>query len=244
MASENPDWGYKKIVGALENVGYNIAKSTVANILKSHGIEPSPDREKRTKWSTFLKAHWESLGAIDFTTIEVWTKHGLITYYLLFVMKVSTRKVQFVGCTPNPNFFWMEQKARNLTDPFDGFLIDVRKLILDRDSIFIKSFRDILKQANISCVRLPRRSPDLNTYIERFMKTIKYECLEKMVLFGEKSLRKVVKEFLEDYHKERNHQGIGNQIIEPGREVLQLEGRIKKRERLGGMLNYYYREAA
>lgn len=134
-------------------------------------------------------------------------------------------KVQFEGCTPNPNSFWMEQKSRKLTDPFDGFLIDIRKLILDRDSIFSKSFRDILKQG-VSCVRLPRRSPDLNAYIERFMKTIKYECLEKMVLFGEISLRNIVIEFMAHHHKERNQQGISNQIIEPGMEVLQLKGRI------------------
>ena len=102
FAKENPSWGYDRIQGALANVGYHISDQTVGNILKQHGIEPAPDRKRQTTWKTFIKSHWDVLAAIDFTTIEVWTKGGLVTFYLLFVMEVATRRVHFAGCTASP----------------------------------------------------------------------------------------------------------------------------------------------
>ena len=103
MAAENPTWGYDRIQGALANLGHEVSDTTVGNILKAHGIEPAPDRKRQTTWKTFLKAHWDVLGAIDFTTVEVWTKRGLVTYYLLFVMHVATRRVHFAGLTTSPD---------------------------------------------------------------------------------------------------------------------------------------------
>jgi transposase InsO family protein len=244
MARENPTWGYDRIQGALSNLGFNISDTTVGNLLKANGIEPAPDRKRQTTWKTFLKAHWEVLGAIDFTTIEVWTKGGLITYYLLFVMEIATRRVHLAGCSVNPGEAWMKQIARNLTDTFDGFLIGKRYVLMDRDGKFCPSFREILKNENIEPVQLPPRSPDLNAYIERFHRSLKEECLDRMIFFGEKSLRKAISTFLEYFHAERNHQGIGNQLIEPREEVGFRDGDILCRERLGGMLRYYYREAA
>jgi hypothetical protein len=122
LAKENPTWGFDRIQGGLANVGYHISDTTVGNILKAHGIEPAPNRQRTGSWSTFLKAHWDVLAAIDFTTIEVWTKGGLVTYYLLFVMELKTRRVQFAGCTTNPHEAWMKQIARELTNFQDGFL--------------------------------------------------------------------------------------------------------------------------
>ncbi len=112
FAKENPSWGYDRIQGALANVGYSITDTTVGKILKEHGIEPAPDRKRQTTWKTFIKSHWDVLAAVDFTTIEVWTKSGLVTFYLLFVMDLKTRRVHFAGCTPNPNETWMKQVAR------------------------------------------------------------------------------------------------------------------------------------
>ncbi|MCH7689128.1 MAG: transposase [Planctomycetes bacterium] len=244
IAKENPAWGYDRIQGALANVGYHISDSTVGNILKSHGIEPAPDRQRQTTWATFLKAHWDVLAAIDFTTIEIWTKRGLVTYYLLFVIELKTRRVCFAGCMPNPHERWMKQIARNLTDTEDGFLNGKRYVLMDRDGKFCQSFRDILKDEGAEPLLLPPRSPNLNAYIERFMKSLKSEALSRMIFFGEKSLRRAVTAFLEHYHAERNHQGLDNQLIEPGKEVGQVAGKIECRERLGGILRYYYREAA
>lgn len=136
MASENPAWGYDRLQGALANLGHNVSSTTVANILKRHGIEPAPERDRRTSWRTFLKAHWDVMAAADFFTIEVWTPNGLVTYYVLFVIHLATRKISIAGATPNPNGAFMMQIARNLTDEFDGFLKDSRYLIMDRDTKF------------------------------------------------------------------------------------------------------------
>ena len=244
FAQENPSWGFDRIQGSLANVGYYISDTTVGNILRAHGVEPAPDRQLTGSWSTFLKSHWDVLAAIDFTTIEVWTKGGLITYYLLFVMELKTRLVHFAGCTPNPDEIWMKIIARNLTDTEDGFLNEKRYVLMDRDGKFCPAFRDFLKNEGTEPLRLPARSPDLNAYIERFVRSLKEECLSRLIFFGEKSLRRAVTSYLEHYHAERNHQGLDNQIIQPGDEVGAVAGKIERCERLGGLLNYYYRDAA
>lgn len=244
MAKENPDWGYDRIQGALANLGHKISDQTVGNILKAHGIESAPERKRQSTWKTFLKAHWDVLGAIDFTTIEVWTKGGLVTFYLLFVMELKTRRVHFAGCTPNPDEIWMNQIAKNLTAYDDGFLNDKRYLIMDRDGKFCPAFREILKTDGLEPLLLPPRSPNLNAHLERYFRSLKEECLERVIFFGEKSLRDAVQQFVEHYHTERNHQGAGNAIIEAGQEVGKGDGNVHCRERLGGLLHYYYRKAA
>jgi hypothetical protein len=136
MARENQDWGYVRIQGALANVGYVICSTTVANVLKRHGIEPAPERQKHTTWNSFLKTHWELLAATDFFTVEVWSMRGLVTYYVLFTIHLASRRVHVAGITTNPNNAFMIQVARQLTDEFDGSLNDVRFLIMDRDTKF------------------------------------------------------------------------------------------------------------
>jgi transposase InsO family protein len=217
---------------------------TVANILKLHGIEPAPDCRRQSTWKSILQAHWDVLASVDFTTIEVWSKTGLVTCYLLFVMELATRRVQFAGCTANPDESWMCQTARNLTDGEDGFLRGKKYLLMDRDTKFSEAFRIILEQAGVEAVRLPARSSNLSPNLERFMRSVKEECLERMIFFGERSLQVAVAEFLSHFHKERNHQGLGNRLIEPGEEVGRTTGDVAFRERLGGMLRYYYRQAA
>jgi len=244
MARENPSWGYDRIVGALANLGHQISDQTVGNILKAHGIEPAPERKRQTTWKTFVSSHWDVLGAIDFTTIEVWTKGGLVTFYLLFVMELATRRVHFAGCTPNPDKLWMKQVAWNLTDAEGGFLIGKRYVLMDRDGKFCPAFRAILKTEGVEAVLLPPRSPNLNAHLERFHRSLQEECLDRMIFFGETSLRKAVREFLAHYHAERNHQGLENRLIEPGPEIGRAAGEVQCRERLGGLLRYYYQKAA
>jgi transposase InsO family protein len=212
--------------------------------LKAHGIEPAPERKRQTTWKTFIQSHWDVLGAIDFTTIEVWTAGGLVTFYLLFVMEIATRRVHFAGCTPSPDEVWMGQIARNLTDAADGFLIGKRYVLMDRDGKFCPAFRAILKTEGVEAVLLPPRSPNLNAHLERFHRSLKEECLDRMIFFGEKSLQHAAREFLAHYHQERNHQGLDNQLLEPGKEVGQTIGQLECRERLGGLLRYYCRKAA
>ena len=244
MAKENPSWGYTTIMGVLANLGHVVARETVRNILKEHGIEPAPERSKRMPWSTFLKSHWDCLAAVDLFTVEVWSRFGLTRYYVLFFLRLSSRRVHVAGITTQPHAGWIKQIARNTTDPVDGFLLGIRYLIMDRDAIFTTEFRIFLKQEGVKAVRLPPRSPNLNAYAERFVRTIKESCLNRMIFFGEDSLRRAINEFLAYYHHERNHQGLGNHLIDPSEDVGAAGGSIACRERLGGLLRYYYRQAA
>ena len=244
MAQENGDWGYRRILGAMSNLGHSLARGTIANILKKHGLEPAPDRIRKTTWKEFLSQHWELIVAADFFTVEVWTRRGLQRYIVLFFIELSTRRVEVAGIASVANGLWMSQIARNISDSVEGILIGKRYLIHDRDPLFTAEFLGILADSGVKSVKLPPRSPNLNAYAERFVRTIKESCLNRMILFGEDSLRKSVQEFTAHYHLERNHQGLSNRlIIRPPAEPA-MTGAIQQRQRLGGMLNYYYRDAA
>jgi putative transposase len=244
MAQENRDWGYRRILGAMSNLGHMVGRGTVANILKKNGLDPAPERVRKTTWKEFLTQHWELIVAADFFTIEVWTAKGLQRFLVLFFMDLSTRRVEVAGISVVANGLWMNQIARNLTDSVDGLLTGKRYLIHDRDPLFTAEFLSILADSDVKSIKLPPRSPNLNAYAERFVRTIKESCLDRMILFGEDSLRTAIQNFVAHYHIERNHQGWSNRLIEPDRDHLGNTGAIQRRERLGGMLNYYYRDAA
>jgi putative transposase len=245
FARENPTWGYDRIADALANIGHKVSDQTVGNTLKANGIEPAPQRKRTTTWSMFLKAHWNQLAAIDFTTVEVWTCGGLVTYYLLFAMRLATRQVCFLGCTPHPVGLWMANMARQLVDDFEGFLrAPLHYVLLDRDAKFTEQFQAILERAGLELVRLPPKSPNCNAHLERFFRSLKEETLSRLILFSETALCHATQEFLVHYHRERAHQGLGHRILEPGPEIDQHEGILACRERLGGLLKYYHRQAA
>ena len=244
MALENPSWGYTRIQGALANLGHQVGRGTIANILRDNGIEPAPERDARTRWSTFLKAHWECLAATDFLSVEVCTIKGLVTHYILFFIDIASRSVHIAGITPHPDNSWMTQIARNITDVGGGFLRGKRYLILDRDTKYSDAFRSVLVREGIQVIRLPPRSPNLNAFAERFVRSIKEECLNRMIFFGQASLRHAIAQYMAHYHEERNHQGLENRLLQPLGVVGEPHARIKRRQRLGGMLNYYHREAA
>jgi putative transposase len=243
MAKENRNWGYVRIQGALSNLGHQLARGTIANILKRNGIEPAPERVRKTTWKEFLTQHWDLIVAADFFTVEVWTRKGLQRFLVLFFIELSTRRVQIAGISARSDGLWMNQIARNLTDAEDGLLKGKRYLIHDRDPLFTAEFLSALAEAGVESVRLPPRSPNLNSYAERFVRSIKESCLERLVLFGEKALRKAIREFMTHYHGERNHQGIGNLLIMSDRLDTNRNGPVRCRQRLGGMLNYYERAA-
>jgi putative transposase len=174
------------------------------------------------EWETFLKAHWGAIAATDFFSVEVITRSGLIRYFVLFVIDLKTRRVEIAGILPRPNGEWMKQIAR----------------------MFTQSFREILKSSGIKTVKLPARSPNLNAYAERFVRSIKSECLSRIIPLGERHLRLVVKEYTDHYHVERNHQGLHNRLIEDRHGVVYIHSAVVRHERLGGFLDYYERRAA
>ena len=244
MARGNSTWGYTRIRGALYNLGHDIGRNTIKRILLDNGFDPAPLRHKGMSWETFLKAHWGAIAATDFFSVEVLTWKGLVRYFVLFIIDLQTRRVAIAGIIPQPDGRWMQQIARNLTDVDDGFLNGCRYLIHDRDPLFTEAFRALLKSTDVETIKLPPGSPNLNAYAERFVRSIKSECLGRIIPLGERHLRETVIESTEHYHFERNHQGLNNQLIEKLHDAPNLNHTVECEERLGGILKYYYRKAA
>jgi putative transposase len=242
MATENPGWGYTRIRGALYNLGHDIGRNTIKRVLTDAGLEPAPERGRSPSWKTFLDAHWDAIAAVDFFAVEVLTLTGLVRHFVLFVIDVRSRRVQIAGVTHHLSSAWMAQIARNLTDRGEGFLRDARYLIHDRDPMFTRQFIAILKAAGVETVKLPARSPNLNAYAERWVRTIRQECLCRIIPLGEAHLRRTLREFVEHYERERNHQGVDNRLLIAA--PMNNQGPVQRRERLGGTLNFYYRQAA
>jgi len=240
MAEENPSWGSARIQGALKHLDHRVARSTIAKVLKEHGIQPSPDRPM--SWRTFVRSHADMIAAADFFTTEVWTARGLIRYFTLFVIDIATRRVYIAGTTANPTSAWMEQVARNLTDCEEGFLTGKRFLVVDRDAKYSRKFKSILEGSGIEVLLTSYLAPNMNAYAERFVRSIKSECLDRVIFLGRGALVRAIAEYMAHYHDERSHQGIGNEMISGA--MPQGEGLVETRERLGGLLKYYYRRAA
>jgi putative transposase len=242
MARENPSWGYRRIQGALQNLNHRVARSTVAAILRAHGIGPVPERP--TSWRTFLAAHWDAIGAADFFTTEVWTARGLVTYYTVFIIELRSRRVQLVGPTPSPNDLFLHHVAREWTAADDGLLRDHGILLCDRDTKWSAAFRQTLAAVGIRVVQTPCRAPNCNAHAERFVRSIKEECLDRVVVLGEAHLRRLLTAFVAHYHQERNHQGLNDRLlVADQRAPPGAAGPVHRRARLGGLLSYYYRAA-
>jgi putative transposase len=263
FAKENRSWGYDRIVEALANLGHTVSDQTVGNVLKKHGLAPASERKRGETWAEFIRKHKDVMWATDFTTSEVWSAFGLVTMHILKLtfpfghsplrlgavsptarlIHLGTRRVVLGGVTTNPNGDWMANVARNLTG-WDGELEDARYLIHDPDTKYTTQFDALFEGAGTEILKLPPLSPNSNAYAERWVRSCKDECLDKMILFGEKQLRYVLREYLAHYHSERNHQGIDNVIPLPDERMKVRDGPIIKDERLGGLLSFYHREAA
>jgi putative transposase len=206
-------------------------------------MEPAPERQRKTTWKEFLTRHWELIVAADFFTVEVWTRRGLQRFVVLFFLDLSTRQVEVAGIVSVANGLWMGQVGRKVTDAVDGILLGKRYLIHDRDPLFTAEFLSLLAGVKVESVKLPPRSPNLNAQAERLVRSIKESCRDRLILFGEESLRTTVSQFVTHYHQERPHQGLGNRLIRPAPGHVGNTGVVQQHQRLGGMLNYYYRAA-
>jgi hypothetical protein len=245
MARENPGWGYDRIVGAMANLGHAVSDQTVGNILRRHGIPPAPKRSQNTAWKNFIAQHMAVLAGVDFFTIEVLTWRGLATYYILFFLHLESRRVSLAGITRHPTEEWMQQIARNATEESSGFLRTCRFVLHDRDTKFCTGFRETLALGGVQPLMLPPRSPNLNAFAERWVRSVRQECLSKLILFGERCLQRAVTEFIAHYHGERNHQGKGNALLfgEPDPLNYAFGSHVRCKHRLGGLLKYYPRAA-
>jgi len=245
MAREHRSWGDDRIVGALANLGYTVSDQTVGNILTRHGMAPAPERKTTTTWKECIRTHMEVLVATDCFTAEVWTLGGLVTYYVLFFIHLGSRKVEVAGMTPHPHAGWRVQMARNVTMEAWGCLSPGQDLIHDRDGQYGPALQQIIDAAGVKRVPLPPRSPHRNAYAERWVRSIKEVCVSRVILFGEASLRHALTQYVAHYHHERHHQGKGNVLLFPAvSQDAEWQGPAQCRERLGGLLKYYTREAA
>jgi putative transposase len=238
LARENPGWGYQRIAGELLKLGFRISPSTVRRLLASAGLEPAP-RRHGVSWRAFLRRQAASLLACDFFTVETVTLRRL---YVLFFIEPGGRRVHFAGCTSNPSGAWVVQQARNLS--FTNLFERTRFLIHDRDSKFTTAFDEVFRSEGIKVIHAPVQAPQANAYAERFVRTIRNECLDWLLILGRRHLEHVLRIYAQHYNRERPHRGLALTQPEPAAIQLSPGGDVHRRDRLAGLIHDYYRAAA
>ncbi|MEZ6184133.1 MAG: hypothetical protein R3F62_03870 [Planctomycetota bacterium] len=241
LARENRTWGYERLQGALSNLGHAVSSSSIARILERHGLPPAPERGRSLKWSTFLRSH--AVAAADFFSVEVLTLRGLVRYQVFFVIEIATRKVHVAGIRPDPDGAWLTQLARNLTDPFDGFLKDMTHLVLDRDPLYCAAFCKVLEEAGVTIVRTPPRTPNMNAFAERCALD-QGGVPQQADPAGRGSPAPRNPRVRRALPRRAKPPGTGNRLIAPAPGVGSREGEIVVDERLGGLLRHYRRRQA
>lgn len=238
LASENPRWGYLRIVGELRHLSIRISPSTVQRILRHAGIGPAP-RRSGPSWSTFLRAQAYGVLACDFFTVEtVWLRR----LYVLFFLEIGSRRVHLTGITTHPNSAWVTQQARNLTMSRD--LAPMRFLIRDRDTKFTRAFDDVFGADGIRVIRTPVRAPRANAFAERFVRTVRHECLDWTLIHGRRHLEAVLQEYIEHYNRHRPHRGLDLFPPEAATQDQAATGAVIRQPLLSGLINEYTRRAA
>jgi len=222
----------------LLKLGFRISPSTVRRLLASAGLDPAP-RRQAVSWPVFLRRQAASLLACDFFTVETVTLRRL---YVLFFIELGNRRVHLAGCTPNPSGAWVVQQARNLS--FTNVLMRTRFLIHDRDRKFTAAFDELFRSEGIKVIHTPVQVPQANAYAERFVRTVRNECLDWLLIIGRRHLEKVLRTYIQHYNQERPHRGLALQPPEPVRVKQPPSGDVRRRDHLGGLLHEYYRAAA
>src|SRR5215210_5198430 len=241
LARDNAGWGYSRIHGELTKLGYRLGRSTVRDVLKRHGVSPAPERRRQgSTWRAFLRRHQDQILACDFFTVETLF---LKTVYVLFFIEFGTRRVHLAGCTTNPTAAWVTQQARHLSWQLQDGKITARSLIHDRDSKFVPSFDAVFRSEGVEIVRTPYRAPTANAIAERWVGSVRRECLDHLLILSEMHLRHVLTAYIAYYNEARPHQGLDQQTPVP-RAAAVGEGPIQRRDSLGGLLREYYRNAA
>ncbi len=240
LGRENPRWGYQRIRGELRKLGIRISATTVRSILLRHGMNPAPRRAGPT-WAEFLRSQAAGIWATDFFTVET---IGLKTLYVLFLIELSTRRVHVAGVTANPDSAWVAQQARNLA--IEERLSGVRFLVRDRDVKFPGSFDAVLRVEGVRVIRTPIRAPRANAFAERFVRTVRRECLDHGLIYDRRHLERVLEAYLAHYVDERPHRGLGLAVpagIRPAQVPGATPTLVERRDVLGGLIHEYRRAA-
>ena len=241
LARENAGWGYSRIHGELTKLGYRLGRSTVRDILQRHQVPPAPTRQRQgSTWRAFLRRHQDQLLACDFFTVETLF---LKTIYVLFFIELGTRRVHLAGCTPNPTAAWVTQQARHLSWQLQDGDFPARYLIRDRDSKFPLAFDLVFQSEGVTIIRTPYRAPNANAVAERWIRSVRQECLDHLLIIGEAHLRRVLAVYVSFYNQARPHQGLDQRTPVTAPPPAN-PGPIQCRSRLGGLLRSYDREAA
>jgi putative transposase len=238
LAKENPRWGYLRIRGELLKLGVRVFATAVRTVLRREGLGPAPRRSGQS-WSQFLRAQAQWILAFDFFTVETaWLR----TLYVLFAIELGSRRVHVLGVTRNPDSAWVTQQARNVA--VGEWLGEIRLLIRDRDSKYSGPFDEVFRTEGVRIVKTPIRAPRANAYAERWVRTARRECLDQILILGRRHLERVLREFQTHYNANRPHRGLELTVPEPSTTEVSSDGNVSRRDRLGGLIHEYYREAA
>jgi hypothetical protein len=243
LAKENPRWGYQRIHGELQQLGMRVSATAIRTTLRRHGLDPAPSRAT-TAWRAFLRQQAGEIVACDFFTVDtIWLRR----LYVLFFIELDTRRVHLAGVTPNPNAAWITQQARNLLLALDERGRRTRFLIRDRDAKFCRGFDDVFGSEGVDVLRTPVQAPNANAYAERWIRTVRTECLDWLLVVGRGPLEEVLRVYVEHYNRHRAHRALKLQAPDP-RTGLTLIGEdrrsgVHRRDLLGGLLHEYWRAA-
>jgi putative transposase len=239
LAREN-DWGYERIEGELIKLGVTISHETVGNILERHGIPPAPERDTSPSWRHLMTHYKDQLLACDFFTIETLF---LQTIYVFFFIEVGTRRVHFAGCTTNPTGTWVTQQARQVMWALEDRDPHIRFLIRDNDKKFTDAFDTVFRSEGIDVIPTPFRAPNANSFAERWIRSVREECLDKLLIINQAHLRRVMRAYTAFFNTARPHQGLDQRIPIP-QTGRQIHGPVRCRNVLSGIIHDYYRDAA